>query len=202
MTPEEIYEAVKAGGDAGWKMVWENVIVPEVNSLRSAELARRYCITDGDLMGMLYEDMIGNRKIEQFRNDGGNLWGWMRQYVRGYVTRANPNPHDEFSLEGTAEQNEHGEPMAIPVDDHGVVRNEVWDMTYRCFKDLWNDDPRKAYVLFLKTRMHLSSAEVAEMFDLTEGNVDQIFSRSVKQMRESWVKHETNTFDFKRNDYA
>ena len=131
-----------------------------------------------------------NGKIELFRNDGGNLWGWMRQYVRGYVTRANPNAHGEFSLEGTAEQDEHGEQMPIPTDDLGVIRNEVWLMTYRCFKDLWNDDPRKAYVLFLKTRMHLSSAEVAEMLDLTEANVDQIFSRSVKQMRENWRKHE------------
>ena len=190
MTPHEIYEAVKAGSDAGWKLVWENVIVPEVKSLRSSDLVRKYCITDGDLMGMLYEDMIGKKKIEQFRNDGGSLWGWLRQYVRGYVTRANPAAHGEFSIEGTAEQNEHGEQMAIPTDDLGVIRSEVWDMTHLCFKELWNDDPRKAYVLFLKTRMHLSSAEVAEMMDLTEANVDQIFSRSVRQMRENWVKHE------------
>ena len=190
MTPAEMYEAVKAGGDVGWKMVWENVIVPEVTSMRSSELARRYCITDGDLMGMLYEDMIGNGKIELFRNDGGNLWGWMRQYVRGYITRANPNPHGEFSLEGTAEQDEHGEQMAIPTDDRKVIRNEVWDLTHLCFKELWNDDPRKAYVLLLKTRHHLSSAEVAALLDLTEANVDQIFSRSVKQMRANWRSHD------------
>ena len=187
---DEIYEAVKSGSDAGWKLVWENVIVPEVKSIRSGDLAKKYCITDGDLMGMLYEDMIGNRKIDLFRNDGGSLWGWMRQYVRGYVTRANPNAHGEFSIDGTADLDENGEPMAIPTEDLGVVRKEVWQLTYCCFKDLWNDDPRKAYVLFLKTRMHLSSAEVAEMLDLTEANVDQIFSRSVKQMRESWVRHE------------
>ena len=63
-------------------------------------------------------------------------------------------------------------------------------MTHLCFKELWNDDPRKAYVLLLKTRMFLSSAEVAELLDLTEANVDQIFSRSVKQMRENWRSHE------------
>lgn len=187
---DNAYELVKAGGDAGWKLVWENVIVPEVRSLRSADLARKYCITDGDLMGMLYEEMIGRGKINLFRNDGGSLWGWMRQYVRGYVTRANPNQHGEFSIEGTAERSDNGEPMSIPVDDHGVVKREVWLMTHRCFKDLWNDDPRKAYVLLLKTRMHLSSAEVAEMFDITEANVDQIFSRSVKAMRENWRRHE------------
>ena len=191
MTATEIYEAVKAGGDAGWKLVWENVIVPEVNSLRSADLARKYCITDGDLMGMLYEDMIGNRKIDQFRNDGGSLWGWMRQYVRGYVTRANPNAHGEFSLEGTAEQNEHGEPMAIPTDDLNILRSEVWDMTHLCFKELWNDDPRKAYVLLFKTRFHFSSKEVAMMLDIqNEATVDQIFSRAVKDMRAAWAYHD------------
>ena len=190
MTLAETYEAVKAGGDAGWKLVWENVIVPEMKSLRSGELARKYCITDGDLMGMLYEEMIGRGKIALFRNDGGSLWGWMRQYVRGYVTRANPSPRGEFSIEGTADLNEGGEAMALPDIDSGVESAEVWRMTHRCLKDLWNDAPRKAYVLYLKTRMHLSSAEVAEMLDLTEANVDQIFSRSVKQMRTNWVKHE------------
>ena len=190
MTPEETYEAVKAGGDVGWKLVWENVIVPEMKSLRSGELARKYCITDGDLMGMLYEEMIGRGKIDLFRNDGGSLWGWMRQYVRGYVMKANPNPHGEFSIEGTAEHNEGGEAMAISDTDHGVERVEVWRMTHRCLKDLWNEGPRKAFVLYLKTRMHLSSAEVAEMLGLTEANVDQIFSRSVRQMRANWVKHE------------
>ena len=185
MTPNEIYEAVKVGGDAGWKLVWENVIVPEVKSLRSADLARKYCITDGDLMGMLYEDMIGNRKIEQFRNDGGSLWGWMRQYVRGYVTRANPNPHGEFSLEGTAEEIvgvllERRAPRLF----HNARSRAL--QGHDLFRPCHN-------VLFLKTRMHLSSAEVAEMLDLTEANVDQIFSRSVKQMRENWVKHENTS---------
>jgi DNA-directed RNA polymerase specialized sigma subunit len=141
-------------------------------------------------MGMLYEEMIGKGKISLFRNDGGSLWGWMRQYVRGYVMRANPNSHGEFSIEGTADCNESGEAMSLPDKDYGVESAEVWRMTHRCLKDLWNEGPRKAYVLYLRTRMHLSSAEVAEMLDLTEANIDQIFSRSVKQMRANWVKHE------------
>lgn len=190
MTSDEIYEAVKAGRDEGWRLVWENVIVPEMRTNRSGALARKYCLTDGDLMGMLYQDMIGRGKIDLFRNDGGSLWGWMRQYVRGYITRSNPNQHGEFSIEGTATHDDNGEEMALPVEDKGVLRSEVWLMTHRCFKDLWNDDPRKAYVLYLKTRMRLSTAETAEMLDLTEANVDQIFSRSVKQMRKNWVTHE------------
>lgn len=187
---EDVYELVKAGGDAGWKLVWENVIVPEMKTPRCSELAKKYCITDGDLMGMLYSEMIGRKKIELFRNDGGSLWGWMRTYVRGFVMRANPNRHGEFSIEGTAESSESGEAIPLPTEDKGVFRNEVWKMTARCFRDLWNDDPRKAYVLFLKTRMHLSSEEIAEMFEMTPANVDQVFSRSVKAMRENWLKHD------------
>ncbi len=187
---DRILDLVKAGDDEGWRLVWENVIVPEVRSLRSADLARKYCVTDGDLMGMLYEEMIGRGKIELFRNDGGSLWGWMRQYVRGYVTRANPMRHGEFSIEGTAERSESGEAIPLPTDDRSVAMREVWLMTHRCLKDLWNDDPRKAYVLLMKTRMHLSSAEIAEMFDMTEANVDQTFSRGVKAMRENWRRHE------------
>ena len=186
----EIYELLKLQDAEAWRLAWENAVLPEARSLRSGQMARRFGITAEEMMSLLYVEMIGGGKINLFRDDGGSLWGWMRQYVRGYITRANPNPHGEFSLEGTAEENEHGEPMAIPTEDFNVLRSEVWDMTHLCFKELWNDDPRKAYVLFLKTRMHLSSAEVAEMFDLTEANVDQIFSRSVKQMRENWRKHE------------
>jgi hypothetical protein len=190
MMPVEIYEAVKAGGDAGWNLVREHVVAAEMKSLRSGELARKYCITEDDLVGMLYEEMIGKGKIALFRNDGGSLWGWMRQYVHGYVMRAKPNRHGEFSIEGVADRNESGEAMVLPDSDTGVESAEIWRMTHRCLKDLWNEGPRKAYVLYLRTRMHLSSAEVANMLDLTEANVDQIFSRSVKQMRANWVKHE------------
>ena len=59
MTDAEWYESVKAGEDAGWKLVWERVIAPEASSMRSAEMMKRYSLTDGDLMGLLYEEMIG-----------------------------------------------------------------------------------------------------------------------------------------------
>ena len=188
----EILELVKAGGDAGWEMVWHNVVVPEMRSVRTGELARKYGVTDGDVMGLLYEDMIGRRKIELYRNDGGNLWAWMRQYARGYVSRANPMGHGEFSLDATAEQNDKGEPMAIPVEgDMGIRRKEAWVMTQRCLKALWNDDPVKAYVHVLKTRQHLTSEEVKDMLDLPSvAAVDQTFSRSVKAMRGYWMEYD------------
>jgi hypothetical protein len=194
MTDHEWYELVKAGEDAGWKLVWEKVVEPESTSQRSAELMKRYSITAGDLMGMLYEDMLGRRKIDLYRDDGGSLQGWLRTYVRGYILGADPNRHGEISIEG-AYQGEDGESeaLSLPKHDHEVVRREVWQMTLWCFRELWNEDPERCYIHLLKTRFFLSSEEVRDFLDVSSSaNVDQMFSRSIKFMRQRYVYHDTH----------
>ena len=194
MTDHEWYELVKAGEDAGWKLVWEKVVEPESTSQRSAELMKRYSITAGDLMGMLYEDMLGRRKIDLYRDDGGSLQGWLRTYVRGYILGADPNQHGEISIEG-AYQGEDGESeaLSLPKHDHEVVRREVWQMTLWCFRELWNEDPERCYIHLLKTRFFLSSEEVRDFLDVSSSaNVDQMFSRSIKFMRQRYVYHDTH----------
>lgn len=182
---------LKEGVDPAWRRAWFEVLAPEVKRTRNAELMRKWSVTDGDLFGILYKEMVGDGKLANWRDDGGSLAGWMRAYVRGYVTRSNPAPHGEFSLEGTAELNEDGEAMDLPFKDIGLLRSEAWQMTLRCFRDLWNDDPRKAYVMLCKTRFFLSSKEIAELFEIpSEASVDKIFSRAVQDMRAAWPRHD------------
>lgn len=189
LSEHEFLELVKAGGDAGWKLVWERVIVPETRNRRNAELMNKFSVTDGDLMGMLYEEMIGRKKIELYRDDGSSLAGWLRKYVRGYIFKADPAPHGEFSLEATAQFDENGEQMELPSNDPGILHNENWLMTHRCFFSLWKEDPRKAYVLLLRTRFSLSAKETAEMLDISNSAaVDQIFARATQFMREAWPR--------------
>ena len=72
-----------------------------------------------------------------------------------------------------------------------MARNEAWQMTHLCFRQLWNDDPLRCYIHLLKTRFHLSSEEVRDFLDVSSAaNVDQIFSRSVKFMREAWPRND------------
>ena len=191
MTDAEWYESVKAGEDAGWKLVWERVIAPEASSMRSAEMMKRYSLTDGDLMGLLYEEMIGRGKIGLFRGEG-SFEGWLKRYVRGYVLNANPNKHGEISLENAHPDDEDGATgMDVPVHDRKVISKDVWITTHYCFHDLWMDDPERAYVHILKTRFHLSSEEVKDFLEISSAaNVDQIFSRAVKFMRAAWPKHD------------
>ena len=66
------------------------------------------------------------------------------------------------------------------------IRGEVWGMTHWCFRKLWNEDPERCYIHVLKTRFFLSSEEIRDFLDVSSAaNVDQIFSRSVKFMRET-----------------
>ena len=190
MTDREWWALVKAGEDDGWRLVWERVVEPESKSMRSAELIRRFSLDVGDLMGMLYEEMIGRGKIDLYRGEG-SFEGWLRRYVRGYILNADPNPHGEISLDGGCPDGEGGPTtMDVPVPaGTGIAHNEVWKMTHWCFRLLWNEDPERCYVHLLKTRFFLSSEEVRDFLDISSAaNVDQIFSRSVKFMRAAWPR--------------
>lgn len=190
MEDSEWYKLIAAGEDAGWKLVWERIIVPESTSARSAELMKRYSISDGDLMGMLYEEMIGRGKISLYRGEG-NLAGWLRSYVRGFILQAKPNRHGEISIEGAYGEDENRKDIELPSEDKKVLMKDVWITTHYCFHDLWQKDPERAYIHLLKTRFHLSSEEVKDFLEIsTAANVDQIFSRNIKFMRESWPKHD------------
>ena len=82
-------------------------------------------------------------------------------------------------------------PFIMPQDDHEQRRHEVWGFTLWLFRKLWNEDPERCYIHLLKTRYFLSSEEIKEFLEVSSAaNVDQIFSRSVKFMRENWAKYE------------
>ena len=190
MTDNEWFQLVKSGDDEGWRLVWERVVSSEAKSMRSAEMMRKYSLTDGDLMGRLYEEMIVRGKIGLYRGEG-SFEGWLRRYVRGYVLNAAPNKHGEISIENARPDADDGRTeMDIPVDvTADLLRGETWGMTHWCFRKLWNEDPERCYIHVLKTRFFLSSEEIRDFLDVSSAaNVDQIFSRSVKFMRKTAAK--------------
>lgn len=200
----EIYELLKLQDAEAWRLAWENAVLPEARSLRSGQMARRFGITAEEMMSLLYVEMIGGGKINLFRDDGGSLWGWMRTYVRGYVHQADPAKRREISLEGAdfGDESDGGDKVskmvsdsrgrdASPLEDPAMRRKEEWELVQKCFGDLWKKNPMRAYVHLLKLRMNLSSTEIKCMLGVSsEANVDQLFSRALKDMRELKVQHE------------
>ena len=210
LSDHEIYELLKLQDDLAWRMVWEKAVLAEVRSLRSSRMAAQWGVSAEELMGVLYEEMIGRGKIDLFRDDGGSLWGWLRQYVRGYIRRANPAARREVSLEGMGDlegaDGQDGPSFeekvskmvsdsrgrdANPTVDPAVRRQEEWDLVQQCFGTLWKENPLRAYVHLLKLRLNLSSTEIKNMLGISsEANVDQLFSRAVKDMRKLKDEHE------------
>ena len=209
LSDHEVYELLKLRDDLAWKLVWEKVVLAEAKSLRSSAMMRQWGVTTEELLSMLFMDMVGKGKLELYRDDGGSLWGWLRTYVRGYILRANPAERREISLEGAGAadaEDEGGRSFeekvskmmsdaagrdANPGEDPAVRRREEWELVQNCFGELWKENPLRAYVHLLKLRLNLSSTEIKDMLGISsEANVDQLFSRALKDMRKLKDEHE------------
>ena len=209
LSDHEVYELLKLRDDLAWKLVWEKVVLAEAKSLRSSAMMCQWGVTSEELLSMLFMDMVGKGKLELYRDDGGSLWGWLRTYVRGYILRANPAERREISLEGAGAadaEDEGGRSFeekvskmmsdaagrdANPGEDPAVRRREEWELVQNCFGELWKENPLRAYVHLLKLRLNLSSTEIKDMLGISsEANVDQLFSRALKDMRKLKDEHE------------
>ena len=202
----EIYELLKLQDADAWRLAWEKAVLPEARSLRSGQMARQWGVTPEEMMSLLYVEMIGGRKIELYRDDGGSLLGWLRTYVRGYILQANPDRRREVSLDTAGAEGEDNVSLeekiskdlsdargrdSSPTEDPALRRQEEWAMVQRCFGELWRKSPLKAYVHLLKLRLNLSSRQIKDMLRISsEANVDQLFSRAVRDMRELKVQYE------------
>lgn len=188
LTDHEIFGLLKEQDADAWAEVYEKSVLSEARSLRSGRMAREAGITPEELMSMLYEEMIGRGKINLYRDNGGSVFAWLRTYVRGYVYHSVVKRHEEISTDAVSEE---GDEFTIPVEDPARDRKEQWDMVQTCFGEMWAENPMKAYVHLLKLRMNLSSTDIMRMLGISStANVDQIFSRAVKDMGRKKVEHE------------
>lgn len=188
LTDHEVFGLLKEQDGDAWSLVYEKSVLSEARSLRSGRMAREAGITPEELMSMLYEEMIGRGKINLYRDNGGSVFSWLRTYVRGYVYHSVVKRHEEISTDVVSEE---GEEFTISVEDPARDRKEQWDMVQTCFGEMWAENPMKAYVHLLKLRMNLSSTDIMRMLGISStANVDQIFSRAVKDMGRKKVEHE------------
>ena len=188
LSDHEIFGLLKDQDADAWRLVYEKSVLTEARSLRSSRMAYEAGVTPEELLGILYEEMIGQGKIGLYRDDGSSLFAWLRTYVRGYVYRSVVKRHPEISLDGVSDE---GDEIPIPVEDPARDRKDEWALVQECFGEMWNENPMRAYVHLLKLRMNLSSTEIMEMLGISSTtNVDQIFARAVKDMGKKKVEHE------------
>ena len=206
LSGHDIFELLRRQDADARAFVWQRVVLAEARSFRNSEMVHRWGVSPEELMGRLYEEMIAHGKIELYRDDGGSIVGWLRAYVRGYIYHANPDRRREVSLDASWQDEESAASFeekiskvvsdakghdSSPLEDPALRRQEEWVIVQRCFGELWRKSPLKAYVHLLKLRLNLSSRQIKDMLGISsEANVDQLFSRAVKDMRELKVRYE------------
>ncbi len=188
--------------DAGaWEYILVKIVDQEKRSQASSRRRHDWGVELETLLGELYEDMIGKGRLANFLGSG-SLVGWMRMYLRGYLSRHNPEDRGYVPID-EVEEDEEGldsgtleEKIAFNLsesrrrdpyrgEDLEVLRNEQWDVARKCFRDLWLDNSSQAYIMLLKLRFNMSSEEITNRFGMSSAaNVDQLFSRAVKKMKE------------------
>lgn len=207
LSDRELAELLKAEDRGAWNHFLRKLVSQEAGSFLQARKRDDWGISLEELLGELYEDMIGRRKLWNYKGEG-SLLGWMRAYLRGYLNRKNPNLARTIDIDSVANPAADADGLTIGdkiskemsdgtalhayrTEDLEVLRHERLDIAQRCFADLWRENSMQAYVMLLKVRFQMSSLEVKERLGISSAaNVDQMFSRAVKKMKELRAKHD------------
>lgn len=203
----ELCQLLKREDRGAWNYVLEILVAQEKFSAANNRKRFDWNVPLESLLGQLYEEMVGQRKLEGYEGRG-SLIGWLRTYLRGYLNRQNPERIRFVSLDEAPrgegdeadgptlaekiafEKSEQQGVNAYVDEDLHVLRHEQWELAQKCFRDLWQGNTMQAYVMLLKLRFHMSSLEIKERLGVTSAaNVDQMFARAVKKMREVKVKY-------------
>ncbi len=175
-------ELLRNGDAEAWQRVRERSVRLEMGRFRHSNMVRLWHLSEDELFGELYEDMVVKGKLSFYQGDG-NLYGWLGKYVVGYIYRANPDRRREMPVKSVV-------PYADVVHDDTVVNGEERRLVDQCLGRMWLKNPMRAYVHYMKLGEGLSSREILRFFGLSsEANVDQIFSRAVKSMRKLRREH-------------
>ncbi|MBR1871075.1 MAG: hypothetical protein IJ802_04545 [Kiritimatiellae bacterium] len=205
MTDSEIYGLLKDRDAEAWRLVWENAVLAEAKSRKNSEMMHRWGLEAEELMCRLYWEMVHKGRLENYRNDGGSIYGFLRAYVRGYILKADPAKAREVPMgafrKGDGEESDENleENIALDLSDSGAgksspveetLRREDWEEVQRCFAELWRKSPLKAYVHVLRLRAGWSSEKIKNLLGISSAaNVDQMFKRATTEMREMKVRH-------------
>lgn len=211
----ELCRALKNQEKGAWEYVLDILISKETGSKSRTQKRHDWGVDLYELLGQLYEEMMGEKHKKLWNYKGSEsgkqecLIAWLRAYIRGYLTRANPDYNNRtVDIDGevaekdgevvltvgekySKEVSEGTNLFAYKDEDLEVLKHERLEMAQKCFADLWQENSAQAYVMLLKTRFQMSSLEVKERLNISSvANVDQMFARAVKKMRELRLKHD------------
>lgn len=174
----EVVRLLESGDDDAWRYVYARAVIPLLRTSSLGRMARDRQRSDLDVCGAVYDYLIFKKKLRQYRGDNNcPVVMWIRFWVAKDVLeycRKNDNPVSDKGLENV-----------LPDEDDKIKRMAMREELNEGFRKLWLEDRLKARVLYLKLVEERSSRDIVRLLGVTsESNVDQLFARARKRMRE------------------
>ena len=181
MTDAEIVDLLKKQNHPAWDYVFAQAGLPVLKKRHIRGIMRDRQLSNLDVYGLLYDEMNYYGKIHQYK--GGSVMGWIKLWVWGLVHRyCKKNPYSVSDEEAS---------NALISMKAPEPKTEMREIADRCFRELWQEAPLRAYVLELKLNCNLSAREIKDLLNLSsEDNVNQLFSRALKDMKRLRRKYE------------
>ena len=142
-------------------------------------------LNDVSVYGMLYNYMVGRGKLDNYLSNKSvqkhsPIIYWMRYYVKMLILdhcKKNESPVSDEIIDN---------PVSEKQDEKLLTdgSRENWQSVETCFSKMWKENPMSAYVYLLRRYDMLRSKEIGTMLDITPENVDTIFHRADKNMKQ------------------
>lgn len=174
----EIVRLLEAGDDDAWRYVYARAVIPLLRRSSFGSMVRDRQRSDLDVCGAVYDYLIAQGKLKQYRGDNDCpvvMWirYWVAKDILGYCKK-NDNPVSDEGLENVLQD-----------EDDRISRMAMREELNNGYRKLWREDRLKARVLYLKLVEERTSLEIVQILGITsESNVDQLFSRARRRMRE------------------
>lgn len=194
LTDLEVRDLLLRNDSAAWDFVRNVIIEQEKKSVANNRKRWEWHEPLDAQLSELYLEMYGKKKLLKYRgsasSDFGSLIGWLRKYVKGYIEEPPLDPID--TTDTTEKEQQSGGRVSdgpsgstYVSGDIQILKKEAWEIAQKIFREVWRENCIQAYVMLLKLRFGMSSAEIKTRLGISsEANVDQLFSRGVKKMKE------------------
>jgi len=165
-----------------WQYVYLKSVLPTVQRPFLQEIMQDRQRSAIDVFAAVFESLLCRRKLDLYRF-GCPLVYWIRFWVQKeilYYCRKNDSPISDEEYESALMN-------AVAPESNWDSREEaLW-----CLNRLWQEDKRKAKILYLRAVEGKSSREIQKLMGISsEANVDKLFQRALARMREFRTKSE------------
>lgn len=163
------------GDNDAWRFVYARAVLPLLKRPSLGKMVTDRNRSDLEICGAVFEYLVAKKKLDLYDFKCPVVY-WIRFWVTKDILeycRKNDNPVSDEGLE------------AVLIDGRDAFAiNELREEINLCYRRLREEEPPMARVLYLKVREERPSKDIAKLLKTSSANVDQLYSRARKKMRE------------------